>query len=270
MPFEFDVEDKINQLEQQLSAILNEIYLTADIDEVPKNDRERLISIGEIKSEFLHLINKSISTDELDEKIKLKSNSLAELQDNYVSPEERRNTMVEALNDYIQQYIEIAREALDEYVQYISTFDYPRKVLKLRKSKSTATANITSSSDHLFLHLCLFLGMHQMILDNKAPYVLPLIIMDQPSRPYFNNKKYDYKESKESLSKKDDWYKVLQIFQLLNSFYNNVLKENQSFQIIVLEHVSVDAWDKCNNINLVEIFDGVENALIPTGTEQEN
>lgn len=33
--------------------------------------------------------------------------------------------------------------------------------------------------------------------------------------------------------------------------------------MIVLEHVSENAWQNCNNINLVEIFDGIENALIP-------
>ena len=87
--------------------------------------------------------------------------------------------------------------------------------------------------------------------------------MDQPSRPYFNNSTFDYNMSKESLSEKDDWNKVKEIFKLMDMFFENILNDNKHFQIILLEHVSIDAWAGCNNIHLVEIFDGIDNALIP-------
>lgn len=263
MPFEYGVDDKIEGLEKELNNIKEKLKLVPDVDDTVKNDKERLISIGEIKTEFLRLINQEASPDTVDESIIAKEKDLSELKDVYNSPEESKATMIDALNDYVQTYIKVAESALDEYGTYLATFDYSKKVLKLRKSKATTTANITSSSDHLFMHLCLFLGMHQLIINNQAPYILPFLIIDQPSRPYFNNSTFDYNKSKESLSKKDDWNKVKEIFKLMDTYFENILNDKQHFQIILLEHVSTDAWEECSNIHLVEIFDGTNNALIP-------
>ncbi len=263
MPFEYGVDDKIEGLEKELSSIRKQLELMPNVDDTVKNDKERLISIGEMKAEFINIINQEYSPDIVDESIKAKEKELLELKDVYISPEESKATMIDALNDYVQTYIKVAESALDEYGTYLATFDYSKKVLKLRKSKATTTANITSSSDHLFMHLCLFLGMHQLIINNQVPYILPFLIVDQPSRPYFNNSTFDYNKSKESLSKKDDWNKVKEIFKLMDTYFDNILSDKQHFQIILLEHVSTDAWEECNNIHLVEIFDGTNNALIP-------
>ena len=263
MPFEYGVDDKIEDLEEELSIIKEKLKIIPDIDDSVKNDRQRLISIGELKTEFFNVINHQNSADTIDESIRIKEKELEELKAAYNNPEERKLTTLDALNDYVQTYIDVAKTALDEYGTYLATFDYNKMVLKLRKNKSTTTANITSSSDHLFMHLCLFLGMHQLIMNNKIPYVMPFLIMDQPSRPYFNNSTFDYNMSKESLSEKDDWNKVKEIFKLMDMFFENILNDNKHFQIILLEHVSIDAWAGCNNIHLVEIFDGIDNALIP-------
>lgn len=267
MPFEYGIDDKIDELEKKLINCNDRFNLLPNIDDSIKSDRERLIAIGELKSEFYSLINAERSPDTIDEIIVSKEKELAKLKDGYISSEESKETTIEALNDYVQTYIKASENALDEYGSYLATFDYNRKVLKLRKSKSTTTANITSSSDHLFMHLCLFLGMHQLIMNNGVPYVLPLLIIDQPSRPYFNNSTFDYNMSKESLSKKDDWNKVKEIFEVMNTFFNNVIDDEQHFQIILLEHVSLDAWEGCSNVHLVEIFDGTNNALIPPVSE---
>lgn len=263
LPFEYGVDDKIDELEKQLNGIKEKLKVMPDIDDSIKKDKERLISIGEIKTEFLRLIGQELSPAKIDEKMKAKKKELQDLNDVYNSSEDQKTTTIDALNDYVQTYVEVAQSALDEYGKYLATFDYSKKVLKLRKSKSTTTANITSSSDHLFMHLCLFLGMHQLIMDNRVPYILPFLVIDQPSRPYFNNSTFDYNKSKENLSKKDDWNKVKEIFKLMNSYFENILKDNHHFQIILLEHVSMDAWNECDHIHLVEIFDGTNNALIP-------
>lgn len=270
MPFEYGVDDKIEDLEKELSIIKEKLKIIPDIDDSVKTDKQRLISIGEMKTEFLNIINQQHSPNAIDESINIKEKELSELKDVYISPEESKSTMVDALNDYVQTYIKVAEVALDEYGSYLATFDYNKKVLKLRKNKSTTTANITSSSDHLFMHLCLFLGMHQLIMNNKVPYIMPILIIDQPSRPYFNNSTFDYNKSKESLSKKDDWNKVKEIFKLMDTFFQNIFEDKKHFQIILLEHVSTDAWSDCSNIHLVEIFDGINNALIPPINKQSN
>ncbi|WP_278335920.1 hypothetical protein [Desnuesiella massiliensis] len=39
----------------------------------------------------------------------------------------------------------------------------------------------------------------------------------------------------------------------------NVIEYNKEMQSIVLEHVSLDTWEGCNYVHLVEEFDGVKN-----------
>ena len=120
------------------------------------------------------------------------------------------------------------------------------------------------------MHLCLFAGMHHMLLMDNSKYVPSYLIIDQPSRPYFNTEEYNYADSEASVSKKDDWSKVKAIFALWDSFFDLTLKQKKHFQIIMLEHVAESAWSDCKHVNLVEIFDGVLNALIPPPKKDTN
>ena len=164
-------------------------------------------------------------------------------------------------------YIYKAKDELDEYGQYWAWFDYKKAILTLKKDKSAAIANISSSSDHLYMHLCLFAGLHHMLLSENTPYVPSFLIIDQPSRPYFNTEEYSYKDSEKSISNKDDWSKVKGIFALWDYFFTLILLQKKHFQVIMLEHVSESAWSGCHFVNLVDIFDGEENALIPIEKE---
>ena len=53
------------------------------------------------------------------------------------------------------------------------------------------------------------------------------------------------------------------IFTLWDNFFVSILEQKKHFQLIILEHVSEEAWRECEHVHLVEIFDGEENALIP-------
>ena len=87
----------------------------------------------------------------------------------------------------------------------------------------------------MFLHLFFSLAIHEVIFLNKAPYVPPFLVIDQPSRPYFESDDSD-KRKEESLE--SDNGKIEQAFNLLNDYIDNRLKENGSFQMIIFEHVS--------------------------------
>lgn len=102
-----------------------------------------------------------------------------------------------------------------------------------------------------------------MLLSQNSPYVPSFLVIDQPSRPYFNTAEYSYKDSETAISKKDDWSKVKGIFSLWDYFFEQVLSQKKHFQVIMLEHVSESAWNTCHHVNLVDIFDGEKNALIP-------
>ena len=102
-----------------------------------------------------------------------------------------------------------------------------------------------------------------MILNSNTPYTPSFLIMDQPSKPYFKKESFDYSESQNALEQKSDWFKVCGIFKLWNSFFDKISKAKHEFQVIMLEHVEEDAWKDSKYVNLVAIFDGVNDALIP-------
>lgn len=267
-PFELDINRKIKELNKELSKIEDLISKTAYVDYSLIPVAQKLIAFGEIKSEYKQIDLSFQSDNSIDEEIEKKVEELENLQLEYSSIEDRRDLVINTLNEYIQTYIYMSKDALDEYGDYCAWFDYKKQQLSLKKNKSANIAKISSSSDHLYMHLCLFAGIHQMILNGDSSYVPSFLIMDQPSRPYFNNSEYDYKESENSLSIKDDWSKVKSIFKLWDEFIISVINQKKHFQVIVLEHVSEDAWIDCKHINLVEIFDGINNALIPLNLKE--
>jgi len=109
----------------------------------------------------------------------------------------------------------------------------------------------------MFLHLFLFLGLHQIIGKRNTRYVPPFLIIDQFSRPYWG----DGDTKKERLDR-PDISKVKTALKLLDSFITDNINMGNEFQIIVFEHINQELWDDLKNIQLVEQFrEG--NALIP-------
>lgn len=103
-----------------------------------------------------------------------------------------------------------------------------------------------------------------MLLAQESVYVPSFLILDQPSRPYFNTDvDYNYEDSEKLITNKDDWSKVKDIFKLWDRFFDYILSKNMHFQVIMLEHVSEKAWQDCTHTHLVSVFDGLKKALIP-------
>lgn len=264
MPFEIDVANKLEKLRNKLKDIEKEINQFPERNNEPLSDKDRYIALGEIKSELNKIINAPTVKLSISEKISNKKNDLEMAKKNFTPSNENRVNTINALNDYIYTYMQSAVDVFGTYSEYKPAFDYKLKKLNLRRSKSAICAGHTSSSVDLFRHICLFLGLHEMIMNKEIPYVAPFLILDQPTRPYFNiAQPVDYKESKNHTLGKDDWTKVRRIFLMLDKFIKSVITNNKEMQVIVLEHVSIEAWKNCNHIYLVEEFDGVNNALIP-------
>lgn len=269
-PFERDINHKIHELSIQLREIDSKLAKTARVEYKSIPIANKLISLGEIKAEFSHIEPFDDSTMVIAKNMQEKEQQLEQLEASCASIGETRALTIETLNDFIQTYIAISKDALDEYGDYCARFDYKKAALTLRKNKSTTIANISSGSDHLYMHLCLFAGLHHMLLSQKSLYVPSFLILDQPSRPYFNaTGEYNYNESEAVITNKDDWSKVRDIFKLWNTFFSIILSQHNHFQIIMLEHVSESAWHGCEHVNLVEAFDGVHNALIPLDLPSE-
>jgi diphthamide synthase subunit DPH2 len=105
-------------------------------------------------------------------------------------------------------------------------------------------------------------GLHEQIVREKIPYVASFLIIDQFSRPYFEDRSGKIKESIDS----SDIAKVTAALSLLDNFVTNMKELGGNFQMIVFEHISPDTWSGFSNFHLVESFkDG--NALIPNDYE---
>ena len=262
-PFERDVDRQIKQLKAELNEINGKLGRAPKVEYRAIPAAQKLISLGEIRADYKHVTPCEENPDAVEEAIKKKQQTLDELETQQATVGETRALVTNTLNEFIQYYIKAAKDALDEYGDYKAWFDYKKSSLFLKRNQAATVANISSSSDHLFLHLCLFAGLHNMLLMEQSKYVPSFLIIDQPSRPYFNTQDYNYAESEASIAKKDDWSKVQSIFTLWDKFFDVVLTQKKHFQIIMLEHVSESAWTNCKHVNLVEIFDGAKNALIP-------
>lgn len=261
-PFEYDIDCQIGELRQSIDELNAKLSQTAHVAYRTLPAAQKLISLGEIKAEYRRL-EPPQDDNNIEKRINAKEKELEEFVSQTSETSEIRELTVKTLNEFIQSYIYVARNELDEYGEYGAWFDYKKAVLTLKKNKAAAIANISSSSDHLYMHLCLFAGIHHMLLSQNSPYVPSFLVIDQPSRPYFNTAEYSYKDSEAAISKKDDWSKVKGIFNLWDYFFEQVLSQKKHFQVIMLEHVSESAWNTCHHINLVDVFDGEKNALVP-------
>lgn len=98
---------------------------------------------------------------------------------------ENKAMFVKLLEEIIQISINFAGGVLENYQKYHPVFDYTQKALLLRRPMTDFIENVGSSSNHMFMHLFLFLGLHEAIKRKKTPFVPSYLIIDQPSRPYW-------------------------------------------------------------------------------------
>ncbi|MGP4039557.1 DUF3732 domain-containing protein [Gracilibacillus sp. D59] len=265
-PFNFNVEKRIQEYEEKIKNINSEIYDVPVNNKTTKNEIDKLMFIGELRAKLKLYSDQWYGSDHknrLNKDIEDLESQIEEIK--LMEYHAKRESILRLLDELIDSYLDKCGEALDNYKGYKSSFNYKEKSLELRKPKSPYTSKVGSSSNHMFLHLCLFLGLHELIINQKSSYVPQWIIMDQPSRPYFGDE-YESKKAKLSWEevKKSDKGKITIAMELLNYFIEYIVKElNVDFQIILLEHIPRSIWEnaKLEHFYLVEEFkDG--NALI--------
>ncbi|MDX0439143.1 DUF3732 domain-containing protein [Sinorhizobium medicae] len=262
-PLDSNISEIIKDLESQREKLEKDLHALPVEMESFENDKEKYIFIGETKAK-LELYSDPQS-DKAPDNSELIANLEAEIGDLTVAPvEDRKELFTKALDEAIQDYITLTKAALGNYGDYRSAFNYSEKKLHLRKPRTTTTENVGSSSNHMFLHLFLFLGLHELIMRNEGDHVAPFLIIDQFSRPYWGED--DEKDGKgEQDVDESDVAKVRLALGLLDQFITTANDMGKEFQMIVFEHINPRYWDGLKNVHLVEIFrDG--NALIPVAS----
>lgn len=257
-PFNINIEDELNKLEENLSE------LDRKIEQIPSRENflsvesqaAKLLFLGELNYKLSLYENKASKIDFTND-IMLKENQLEELNSLVRDEKIDREAFKSMLESLIQNYLDKAGAALGNYQGFKALFDFKEKFLHLRQANSIHASHVGSSSNHLFMHLCLFLGLHEASIIQKSPYIPQFMILDQPSRPYYGEEEDDW-----STVDVSDKGKITSAMKLLNDFISHVNNDyEEEFQFILLEHIPETVWEGMENFHLVEEF-RYGNALI--------
>jgi len=256
-PIDTNVQELIHAHEQQLRLVREELSATPETVVSFDNDKEKYMFLGEVKEKLKNYGDElPLGTSEVKLSIEELNKDLDLLCVKDIA--ESKNMFIKLLEEIIQEYIIFAGTVLENYEKYHPVFDYTKKVLLLRKPLTDYIENVGSSSNHMFMHLFLFLGLHEVMQRKKVQFVPPYLIIDQPSRPYWG----DGENRKEKLDHGDE-AKVRKAFELLDFFVGRIKNDlNGVCQLIVFEHVPPSTWDGLKHVHLVKEFTN-GNALIP-------
>ena len=170
-----------------------------------------------------------------------------------------RDATIGQINDVSLRLLSEAESAMGNYAKFLTSFNYDARKLQLRRPSSSFIENVGSSSNHMFLHLFMFLALHEVAIDKGGKFVPAFLFIDQPSRPYYGEEKI----MDEVNLKDSDQAKVIQAFILLGNFVTRMRKNyGADFQMIVLEHVPIELFQDVPNVKVLPEFRGT-NALIP-------
>lgn len=258
-PFSTDIKKDIEDREK----ILKE--LNRKINEYPIQTKDfegsvnKFIFIGELRTK-LAFYSKEWEKEDNDLQIDHLINEKDELRKKITDSDEKRSILLQLLHERIQKFVSKCN-SIDNYKSYKAYVNLKKKILQLREPNASSPANIGSSSNHMFLHLFFFLGLHEHFIREKVAFIPQFLIFDQLSQPYFEEA---LKHGSHEIDNDNDKEKFKEALQLLNDFISMVITELKSeFQFILLEHASKDYWENANmnNFHLVEEFRG-GNALI--------
>jgi hypothetical protein len=262
-PISTNVKSEVTALRNRVVAIDAELATLPTSTKDYTDEAQKFIFIGELKSQLAFYENKwELDVDEGNEQEILDEiESLSAILQNN---NEKRRLILSDLEATIQTFFEAAVDSMGVYKDYKVLLDVAEKSLKLRKPKEQqAQATIGSKSNYMFLHLFLFLGLHEHFISLKHSYVPQFLILDQPSQPYYESSKQV--TNTEEVVTDDDKTKLQSAFQLLNDFITKINTEYKTdFQVVLLEHAPERYWLEKNlqNFSLVDEFRN-GNALIP-------
>jgi predicted nucleic acid-binding Zn-ribbon protein len=258
-PFSAKVSDDVSTKEAELLEINQRIAAYPIETKEFKSSVSKFIFIGELKAK-LSFYNREWENEDFGEAILKLQEEYDELETQVQDSEERREILLQLLLDRIQRFVSEST-AIGSYNTFRAYINHKKKILQLREPQSVSPSNIGSSSNHMFLHLFFFLGLHEHFMRERIRYIPQFLIIDQLSQPYYEAAK---KTGKQEIEDNDDRSKLTQAFGLLNDFVQMIQTElKEDFQIILLEHAPKEYWEQNDfkAFHLVDEFrDG--NALI--------
>lgn len=250
-PIRINTQGKKNELKKEKDSLIKQLK------SLPENNKA-----------FTSAIEKYFFLGELNAKLSLYSKQRNKLKDKDIERIEKikgilkninlKNTDINkeifkgSLQEIMKRYVDFSGDALGDYKNYYPIFDYNEKTIGLRRPNYTEVENTGSSGYNVFLSLIFSFSLHEIISENNNLYIAPFLFIDQPSRPFWPD---NIKEQQNlNLVQYSDDYKLRKLLELMNEFIKNIHEKNNSFQIILLEHIPSNTWKGLNNYYLVETF----------------
>lgn len=201
--------------------------------------------LGEAKTK-IELYSKEYNDIDFNDNIKKLEKDLKILEHLIDDNEDKKVSVIKLIEMSAEALMKKCKPAMETYANYLPVFNYKEKKLELMNPNIARVSKVVgSSSNYLFLHLFFILSLHEVIIAQKIKYIPSYIILDQPSRPYYDNKNEEFKDKE----------KITIAIKLLNDYITLINEEyKEDFQIIMFEHVPKDIWKNMKNINLVEEF----------------
>lgn len=179
--------------------------------------------------------------------IKLEEN-ITGIEDNLVKIGALNNNAIIKLNECINKYFTSQHGVSESYMDCKAIYSIEEHALMLERAGiEYPIANVGSKSNYMFLHLCYFFGLHELLVKNMNRHIPQFLFIDQPSIPYYADKN----DGANIDTLNDDESKLRAAFKLIDKFMKEITKENH-FQIIMIEHAGPNYWEGDNKLETFE------------------
>ena len=172
------------------------------------------------------------------------------------------------LNETINKYFKYQNGISEAYRGYKPVYSVEENMLMLEgEAGEYPESNVGSKSNYMFLHLCYFFGLHDLLKENKNEQIPQFLFIDQPSIPYYADKNAEVVNENGEMAN-DDREKLTEAFRLTDKFMQEMTK-NGHFQIIMIEHAGEEYWKDLNTFETRYEFRNGE-GLIPSRVIDKN
>lgn len=183
-----------------------------------------------------------------DAEIIILEENITGIEDNLVKIGALNNNAIIKLNECINKYFTSQHGVSESYMDCKAIYSIEEHALMLERAGiEYPIANVGSKSNYMFLHLCYFFGLHELLVKNKNRHIPQFLFIDQPSIPYYADKN----DGANIDTLNDDESKLRAAFKLIDKFMKEITKENH-FQIIMIEHAGPNYWEGDNKLETFE------------------
>ena len=191
------------------------------------------------------------------------SETVTDIEEKLMRLKAKNNNAIGNLNETIGKYFKYQRGISEAYRDYKPVYSLEESMLMLEGEKGEyPESNIGSKSNYMFLHLCYFFGLHDLLLNNQNKIIPQFLFIDQPSIPYYADKNGQRTIDYNQTIANDDREKLTEAFRLVDLFMREMTRRGH-FQIIMIEHAGTEYWQDLNTFETRYEFRNGE-GLIPS------